>query len=69
MTHLIIPTGLKPTTKYTAYSFSPCKVDETNFVDADVEYYMDNEQLMAKLSFRSTNVYTSMTIKLCTIIH
>ena len=69
MAQLTIPTGLKPASAgYIAYGYTPCKTGDT-FVDADTEIYMESGQLMTKLTFKSTAVYTSMLIKINMIFY
>ena len=69
MLSLTNPTGLMlPGRQYRAFGYSACLVGDS-FVGADTEVYMESDQLMAKLNFRSTAVYSSMIIKISLIFY
>ena len=66
---LIIPTGLKLEGKtYKAFGTTVCKIGEA-YLDADVEIYVENDILFAKLIFKETPEYTSMSIKINMFFH
>ena len=70
MTSLTIPTGLMLKGRQTrAFCYTPCKTGDGSFVGADPDIYMESDQLMAKLTFKSTSVYSSMTIKISMIFY
>ena len=65
---LIIPTGIKPSLGYIAYGTTVCLIGEA-YLDAYVHAYMENDYLMAKLTFKDTPEYTSMIIKVNMFFH
>ena len=73
MTDLTIQSGLYLDRTYKVHTITPCVVGDsgsaTDFVDAYTYIYMEDGQLMCKLFFKSTPVYSSMTIRINLTIH
>ena len=69
MKSLTFNTGLKLEGRQTrVYGNTVCQIGEA-YLDAYVDLYMENDYLMAKLTFKATPEYTSMTIKINMIFY
>ena len=69
MKSLTFNTGLKLEGRQTrVFGNTVCQIGEA-YLDAYVELYMENDYLMAKLTFKDTPEYTSMSIKINMIFY
>ena len=69
MKSLTFNTGLRLDGKtYKAFGTTVCKIGDA-YLDAYVDLYMENDFLIAKLTFKDTPEYTSMIIKVNMFFH